>query len=224
MINFIAEVAMPKKKALQKTRLVQKKGPIKSTPSMPHRWRICPAGHYWVRAYERDVQISKKNPDCTTSVRGHCRTNPSHKDQIYRDEMHEIARQYFKKLGGGPTSDDFDLPNGNLFDNFIRGWTKYWNEVLNPDEPLDPDLVKAIIFSESTFNPDAGEKSKKKDAPRGLMQIMDSTREILADEKGELKDHLVNLTDQDAYDSNLNIAAGIRWLFRKKEIASSKLN
>jgi hypothetical protein len=46
---------------------------------------------------------------------------------------------------------------------------------------------------------------------------------ILSDETGELKDFLVNVDDKELDDPNSNIAAGIRWLFRKKEIAQSKL-
>lgn len=55
------------------------------------------------------------------------------------------------------------------------------------------------------------------------MQITSKTREILSDESGELKNSLVNVDDKELDDPNLNIAAGIRWLFRKKEIARSKL-
>ena len=46
---------------------------------------------------------------------------------------------------------------------------------------------------------------------------------ILGDDKGELKDHLVKVTDDDLLDPDSNICAGIRWLFRKKDTASSRL-
>lgn len=58
---------------------------------------------------------------------------------------------------------------------------------------------------------------------RGLMQVTDWSLKILRDENGELKDHLITATQGDMTDPNINIAAGIRWLFRKKETASSKL-
>ena len=50
-----------------------------------------------------------------------------------------------------------------MFDAFIAGWTKYWNEVLRPGEPLDVNFVKALIATESSFNPKAwnGKKGKK---------------------------------------------------------------
>jgi len=46
----------------------------------------------------------------------------------------------------------------------------------------------------------------------------------LADEKGELKDHLINLTREDLYDPNLSVCAAIRWLFYKRDRASAKLD
>ena len=33
-----------------------------------------------------------------------------------------------------------------------------------------------------------------------------------------MKDHLINIDQKEAYDPNLNIAAGIRWLFHKKSL------
>ena len=47
--------------------------------------------------------------------------------------------------------------------------------------------------------------------------------EILADEKLEIRNHLINVDQKEMYEPTLNIAAGTRWLFRKKEKASSKL-
>lgn len=55
------------------------------------------------------------------------------------------------------------------------------------------------------------------------MQITNETRKILGDEKGELRDHYLTLTKKDLDDPSNNICAGIRWLHRKREIASSLL-
>jgi uncharacterized protein with HEPN domain len=44
-----------------------------------HPWRTCPIGYYSVRKFERATTPSMKNPDGTTSVRAHCRRNPSGK-------------------------------------------------------------------------------------------------------------------------------------------------
>lgn len=140
--------------------------------------------------------------------------------------MENMAAHFFSPLSGPPANDDlgFNQENitGNAFDGLIRGWTKYWNEVLQPDIPLNPNLVKALIATESGFNPVADTKSKGPGRARGLMQLTDATRKILQDEGGELFEHLLTLTDKDAYQPNLNIAAGIRWLFHKRYLASKK--
>ena len=58
---------------------------------------------------------------------------------------------------------------------------------------------------------------------RGLIQVTEQTRKILADQKGELKNFLITLSKKEFYDPNLNIAAGIRWLFHKQYLASYRL-
>jgi membrane-bound lytic murein transglycosylase MltF len=96
--------------------------------------------------------------------------------------------------------------------------------MLQAKDPLDPDLVKALVATESSFNADAKVRAGKKAGwARGLMQVTDATLRTLKDEDGELRDHLVNINQTDMTDPNANLAAGIRWLFRKKETASSKL-
>lgn len=138
--------------------------------------------------------------------------------------MNRIAEEFFRTLTGPPSADNLGYDDyKNEFDPFIRGWTKYWNEILQPTVPLDPDLVKALIATESSFNPKADTKEKGAGRARGLMQITDGTRKILKDEEGELKDHLLTLSDKDAYNPNLNIAAGVRWLYQKQKLASAKL-
>jgi len=110
-----------------------------------------------------------------------------------------------------------------VYDDLIAGWTKYWNDVLKPEEKLHPNVVKALIASESSFRPKQLANPKNSNSARGLMQITNNTRKILADEKGELKDHYLTLTKKDLNDPSNNICAGIRWLFRKKEVASALL-
>ena len=55
------------------------------------------------------------------------------------------------------------------------------------------------------------------------MQVTDWAVQILEDEKGEVADHLGNADQKDMIDPNLNIAAGVRWLFQKRDTASAKL-
>lgn len=190
-----------------------------------HPWRLCPMGEHWVRENTRRVKPSKKHPfERTTSVAGHCRDNPSGKDQLYSDEMEEIADYRFGDLKGGPCPLELGFgADGTRYDSLIRGWTKYWNEVLKSKPSLDPNLVKALIASESGFDSKSDNKKKGKGRARGLMQVTDETLEILAKEKGELKDHLINVDQEDIYDPNFNICAGIRWLFHKRNLVSAKL-
>jgi len=159
----------------------------------------------------------------TTDRDGHCSENPSHKDSIYPIELAAIAERRFSRLAGLPKADDLGYQNGNKYDDLIRGWTRYWNEILSPQEPLDPDLVKALIATESRFKPEAKPPGGSSNAARGLMQITNKTRKILSDDDGELSDHIINIQRNEVTDPNLNIAAGIRWLFRKKQIAESKI-
>ena len=85
--------------------------------------------------------------------------------------------------------------------------------------------IKALIATESAFNPNTIVKAGKKEGyARGLMQVTDQSQHILSDEHGELKDHLVDVPQKDMTDPNANIAAGIRWLFRKREIAKGRAN
>ncbi len=191
----------------------------KKTEEQKHPWRLCPLGQHWVDVHMRKSDRGSK------PVKGHCQKNPSRKDQIYADEIALISRDHFSDLGEMPTNDNLGYKYlGNRYDSLIAGWTKYWNEVLKPSEKLDSNLVKALIATESSFNREArifaGERAGH---ARGLMQITDWALEILKDEKGELKDHLVNSSQKDMTVPSLNIAAGIRWLHRKKQTASAKL-
>ncbi len=58
---------------------------------------------------------------------------------------------------------------------------------------------------------------------RGLIQITDQARKILNNPDGELKEHLVHLNQDDLYDPNASICAGIRWLFQKQKLTTNRL-
>lgn len=184
---------------------------------------MCPVGKHWVISHSLHVPVSEKNPSGLTIRDGHCRLNRSKKDQIYSDELQKIAQEHFGRLRKLPTPDKLDRPNGNEYDRIIAGWTKYWNEILKPKVSLDPNFVKALIRTESDFKEKDTALASKGNWARGLMQVTDETIGILKNEKGELKDFLVNLDQNEAFDPNLNIAAGIRWLFHKKHLLESRL-
>ena len=96
-------------------------------------------------------------------------------------------------------------------------------EVLKPDEPLDPNLIKALIASESGFDPNQIANKKNSNSARGLMQITNETRKLLDGYHGDLKDHLITVTKAELNDANVNICAGVRWLFEKRRQTSIHL-
>lgn len=183
-------------------------------------WRVCPIGEHWVSRHLRQ----KENLE---DVDGHCRKNPSGKNLIKGDEIQKIAQsQKFKEV---PTkANEAILKNSelsNLYNELINGWVAFWNDQFKVEPPLHPNHVKALIASESTFDSKVPNDTNSPDigAARGLMQITVVTQHYLAGYKGEIKDHLVIITDDEIWDPNKNICAGVRWLFRKREITKSKL-
>jgi hypothetical protein len=197
-----------------------------------HSWRLCPIGEHWVTDHPLWVPPTDKRPGYHTTRDGHCATNPTRgkskviKDYLTAEEMQMIADKHFSNLSGPPASGKLPeyVVGADNFDHFIRGWTKYWNDVFKPDEPLDPDLVKALIATESSFElkplaPNAGIAGKA----HGLIQLTDQAIKALGDPKGELLNHLVKISTEDTSDPNLSIGAAVRWLCRKRDLASHRL-
>ena len=192
--------------------------------SKVHPWRLCPAGEHAVKTHPLRTPPSESHPDGgLTSRHIHCARNPSGKDQLYPLEIKEIAAAHFSGVSKRPCPKTLSFSNGSKFDESISGWVQYWNDVLHADDPLDPDLVKALIASESGFEPNRLNKKADSNSARGLMQITNDTRKILADESGELKNHFVTATKAELNDPDVNVCAGVRWLFRKKDLASLRL-
>ncbi len=208
------------------SRKKSKKRTLPKEPLPPvHPWRVCPYSEHWVRQHPLRIPPSDTYPEGhTVTRREHCARNPSGKDQLYPEEMNEVASQHFLDLKKKPCP----LPlifgaQGSKYDDLIAGWTQYWNEVLKPDLQLDPNLVKALIASESGFDPELLANKKNSNSARGLMQITNDTRKILGNDEGELKDHYITVTKEDLNDPGVNICSGIRWLFQKRNLASKGL-
>jgi hypothetical protein len=187
----------------------------KNVETKSHPWRLCPIGEHWVRRHPKQLNSGK-----ITDHDGHCRENKKSKLEFFHaDELIMIAQAHFDSLNFDPEAipvpDSLGFPNGNKYDLLIAGWTKFWNDVLKPKDPLDPNFVKALIATESSFNLVKDQSSH--DGPaRGLIQITETSRKILQDLKGELKNHHIKLSVEESRDPVTNIGAGIRWLHYKK--------
>lgn len=187
-----------------------------------HPWRACPYGQHWVIRHPR-YPVGRAIQD----VDGHCRKNLSGRDVLQGEEIEFISKTFlfqetrplpcpYKGIEKIPQADDYDI--------LISGWCKYWNDILNPDIPISPNFVKALIESESRFDPNAFKNNKKSIGPaRGLVQITEQSIKILKDKKGEIKDHFVELNKEELFDPSKNICTAIRWLFQKRKILEKRL-
>lgn len=194
------------------------------TEEKVHPWRLCPRNQFYRKAHVQAAYTRKDGTHVDGSLHpDECVLNETGKDQLYAEEIQKIAQLHFQSLRKLPAAGVLSKYSDEAkFDRFIAGWTKYWNEVLQPPEPLEANFVKALIASESGFDPEAWNKKKGKRRARGLMQVTDESVALLAWRGKELKDHFVNLKEDDMLDPNLAICAGIRWLFRKREIAAGR--
>jgi len=191
-----------------------------------HPWRICPIGKHFVKKHIVHTPPSKKHPHGETIERHeHCAMNSSKKDVLSFDEIQAMTEKYFHQLSGPPKADVLKgYINADKFDVEIRGWTRYWNDIFSFSDPLSADLVKAVIVSESSFDPDTDIPSGQGEGRAlGLMQITDATMHILGDHHGELSNYLICFDHSKLFDPSANICAGIRWLFRTMIIAKSRL-
>ncbi len=173
-----------------------------------------------VREHPMHVPVSEKNPTGITIRDRHLRRLKG----TYLDatEIESIFKNYDRKGIAYPTKGKLkEYPNADKYDDVIAVWTDYFNKKFNADPPLDPDVVKALIASESSFNPDP--KTNRKIA-LGIAQITKPTLKILQDPTGESKEFIFkDIRQNDLREPNISIPMAIRWLHRKRETAASKL-
>lgn len=184
-------------------------------------WRICPIGEHWTRVHPYHVKSGK-----VAIQSGHCKRNPSGKDIIKKDEIELIPTlEIFKKEKRKIVVSDLGFKNGNDYNELIAGWVAYWNDVFQPTNALDPNYVKILIATESGFREKiiTPNKNKKIGNAIGISQITEATLRVLRDKKGELKDHYIEISKDEALDPNQNISGSVRWLFRKYETAKKRL-
>jgi hypothetical protein len=188
-----------------------------------HPWRRCGRGKHLVREHTVHVSPSKKHPSGKDAIwHEHCANNPSGKDELSYAEIKYISKTYFSSLIGPPTADVLTqiFADADKYDVEIRGWVQYWNDIFQLDNPLDPNLVKALIATESSFIL----KPKEHKYVYGLMQITGRAHQYLGGANKELRDHFFSVSTDELIDASCNIAAGVRWLFRKKQTASALLD
>ncbi|MBI2027916.1 MAG: transglycosylase SLT domain-containing protein [Deltaproteobacteria bacterium] len=171
-----------------------------------------------VHAHPRHVPVSKKNPSGITIVDQHLRRLPG--TYLDAEEIEKIFKTYDKTRLTCPTLNNLDYKNGNQYDEIIAFWTDYFNGKFNVDPKIHPNVIKALIASESGF--DANPRGNKK--AFGITQITKQTLRILQDPNGEAKDFIFNkIRLKDLKNPNIAIPMAVRWLFKKREMATRKL-
>lgn len=174
-----------------------------------------------VREHPMHVPVSEKNPTGITIRDRHLRRLTG----TYLDaaEIESIFKNYDRKGIVYPAKKKLTekYKSADDYDEIIAVWTDYFNKKFNVDPPLDPDVVKALISSESDFNPDPPGNRK---IAIGIAQITKKTLKILQDPNGEAKEFIFKeIRQKDLKDPNLSIPTAVRWLQRKNETAASKL-
>ena len=201
---------------------------IKKYNETAHEWKICPIGEYFVRGSHVDNYTTGSGKSVKEHLRRqHCREYSKHHNVniLSLSEVKAINDFFISKEFKNIKLMNFDKKEG-AYDSRIAGWVSFWNDILKPSIPLDPNFMKALIDSESTFDPNANRNYKGKDpnrVGRGIGQITPNTAKILMGKGNELKDHFIDIDGDKLYDPDLGLAAGVRWIYRKKDFASSKL-
>ncbi len=133
-----------------------------------------------VREHSRKVPISPKNPKGLTIVDEHVRRL----EGTYLDlkELEKIVKNYdLKKIIYPKSGKLVNYKDADKFDDLIAVWTDYFNKKFPSDTLLDPNIVKALIGSESGFKLDP-----QNPKAYGLAQITKETLKALHDSKGEV--------------------------------------
>lgn len=172
-----------------------------------------------VREHPLHVPISEKNPAGITIRDRHSRRLKG----TYLDvnEIESIYKNYDRVGIVYPTKGKLkEFKNCDKYDDVVATWTDYFNKKFNANPPLDPDVIKALMASESGFRIDPSENKKA----FGITQITPDTLKILQNPNGETRDFIFNkIRQKDLKDPNIAIPLGVRWLFRKRATAMDKL-
>lgn len=129
---------------IKPTKSTTKKSAKNKPNAQEHSGRTCPLGKHSVRTHLEHIPPSEKHSQGQTITRHeHCASNPSHKDLLSFNEIHNIANKNFEKLSGPPAVAAGLLAKfleADKYDELIRGWTYYWNNIFIPKDPPKPKL------------------------------------------------------------------------------------
>lgn len=168
-----------------------------------------------VHEHPLHVPVSEKNPTGITIRDQHIRRLKG--TYLGREEIESTFKNYDRKKLIYPSK--LGTKDYNKYDDLIAVWTDYFNKKFNATPPLDPDMIKALIQSESDFLEDPTNPKAT-----GIIQITSDTFKVLQDPKGEVKEFIFKgLRKKDLKNPTINIPMGIRWLYRKKRLAEGKL-
>jgi hypothetical protein len=171
-----------------------------------------------VRQHTMRVPVSKKNPTGKTIRRAHNRNIQF----LTKEDLQKIFAGYNRSKIQFPTAGKLEAKNADLYDELIAIWCDYFNKLFPPtppEAPLDPDVIKALISSESDFRLDPPNPKAI-----GIAQITPQTWKLIQDADGELKDHIFSgILKRDLKDPAVAIPVATRWLIQKRNLARSKL-
>ncbi len=171
-----------------------------------------------VREHPMHVPVSKKNPTGITIRDRHLRRLKG--TYLDASEIEAIFENYNRKNIIYPAKEKLSQTNSDKYDEIIAVWCDYFNKKFNANPLLDPNVVKALIASESDFLEDPPRNPKA----TGIAQITPETQRIVQDPEGEVKDFIFkDIRKKDLKNPAIAIPIAIRWLSRKKRLAEGKL-
>lgn len=172
-----------------------------------------------VHEYPRHIPVSLKHPTGVTIVDEHIRRLPG--TRLGPAEIQVTFKSYDRKGLILPTTGKLpEYKRADGYDDLIAVWTDYFNKAYDITPPLHPNVLKALLGSESGFDPDP----KQNKLAFGIAQITKKTLAVLQDPKGEAKDFIfTKIRQKDLKVPMVAIALAARWLIRKRATATSKL-
>ena len=165
-----------------------------------------------VKEHPMRVPVSKKNPTGITIRDQHKRRLKG--TYLDKEEIEIIFKNYNKKNISYPAKNRLNQKDSDKYDDIIAVWCDYFNKKFITDPPLEPNIVKALIASESDFHLDP----PRNPIATGIAQITNETFKILQDQDGEVKEFIFKkILKKDLKNPHIAIPLAVRWLSRKKD-------